>query len=257
MSYEGLFIAKGGVTLDIPLYDSSTTLMTLNLLYDIYIQLLTLDLHLTWLNITMHMYSCETTWLEQALQDIIDTRSTVVRPTLWYACYGEAGEMFPSLVICDVVHASHGDILLKRTLASVATSALVQPLLPTRLLTCAWSSWVRLNWKHTDAKFLCWSSSVCWWSCISTRRSACSTPVGLASCLHIFECVEWVRLHVCAQRYACCWILCMKSTTLLTMFALCQLLGWILNLYWQSFIHECMLLPLLFMFLLQLIRLSM
>ena len=47
MSYEGLFIAKGGVTLDIPLCDSSTTLMTLHLLYDCYIQLLTLDLHLT------------------------------------------------------------------------------------------------------------------------------------------------------------------------------------------------------------------
>jgi len=47
MSYEGLFIAKGGVTLDIPLCDSSTTLMTLHLLYDCYIQPLTLDLHLT------------------------------------------------------------------------------------------------------------------------------------------------------------------------------------------------------------------
>ena len=47
MSYEGLFIAKGGVTLDIPLCDSSTTLITLHLLHDCYIQLLTLDLHLT------------------------------------------------------------------------------------------------------------------------------------------------------------------------------------------------------------------
>ena len=47
MSYEGLFIAKGGMTLDIPLCDNSTTLVTLNLLYDCYIQLLTLDLHLT------------------------------------------------------------------------------------------------------------------------------------------------------------------------------------------------------------------
>ena len=73
MSYEGLFMAKGEVTLDIPLCDSSTTLMTLHLLYDCYIQPLTLDLHLTSLNITMHMYSCETTQLEQALQDITDT----------------------------------------------------------------------------------------------------------------------------------------------------------------------------------------
>jgi len=33
--------------------------------------------------------------------------------------------MMPSLVICDGVHAPHGDILLKRTLASVATGALI------------------------------------------------------------------------------------------------------------------------------------
>ena len=47
MSYEGLFVAKARVTLDFSLCDSSTTLMTLHLLYDCYIQLLTLDLHLT------------------------------------------------------------------------------------------------------------------------------------------------------------------------------------------------------------------
>jgi len=47
MSYEGLFIAKGGVTLDIPLCENSITLMTLHLLYDCYIQLMTCDLHLT------------------------------------------------------------------------------------------------------------------------------------------------------------------------------------------------------------------
>jgi len=37
MNYEGLFIAKDGVALYIPLCDSSTTLMTLHLLYDCYI----------------------------------------------------------------------------------------------------------------------------------------------------------------------------------------------------------------------------
>ena len=46
MSYEVLFIAKGGVTLEIPLCDSSSTLMTLHLLYDCYIQLLTLEIAL-------------------------------------------------------------------------------------------------------------------------------------------------------------------------------------------------------------------
>lgn len=151
MSYERLFISKGGVTFEIPLCDSSTTLMNLHLLYDCYIQLLTLDLHLTWLNITMHMYSCETTWLEQALQDITDTQSTVLRPTLWHACDREAGEMIPSLVVRDGVHAPHGDILLKWTFSFVATSALVRALHVTHLLTCAWSSWVWLNWQHTYA----------------------------------------------------------------------------------------------------------
>ena len=47
MSYEGLFIAKGGVILDIHLCENSFNLMTLHLLYHCYIQLLTLDLHLT------------------------------------------------------------------------------------------------------------------------------------------------------------------------------------------------------------------
>lgn len=46
MSYEVLFIAKGVVTLDILLCDSSSTLMNLRLLYDCYIQLLTLELPL-------------------------------------------------------------------------------------------------------------------------------------------------------------------------------------------------------------------
>jgi len=177
MSYEGLFIAKGGVTLDIPLCDSSTTFMTLHILYDCYIQPLTLDLHLTWLNITMHMYSRETTWLEKALQDITDTRSVVMRPTLWHSCDGEGGEMMPSLVVHDGVYALHVDILLKRTLASVAIGALVRPLHPTRLLTCTWSSWVWLHRKHTNAWCLCWSLSVYWWSCASTCWSTCSSLV--------------------------------------------------------------------------------
>ena len=83
MSYEGLFIAKGGVTLDIPLYDSSTTLMTLHLLYDCHIQLLTLDLHLTWLNITMHMYSCEK----------IMAWASLARHQWHLVCYGETNSL--------------------------------------------------------------------------------------------------------------------------------------------------------------------
>jgi len=51
----------------------------------------------------------------------------------------------PSLVLRDGVHAPHGDVLLKRTLAYVATGALVWPLHPNHLLTWTWSSRVWLN----------------------------------------------------------------------------------------------------------------
>ena len=70
MSYEGLFIAKGGMALDIPLCDSSSTFMTLHLLYDYYIQLLKLELTL---DKTLHYNAhvpFETEWLEQAMQYI-------------------------------------------------------------------------------------------------------------------------------------------------------------------------------------------
>jgi len=46
MSCEVPYIVKGGVTLEILLCDCSPTLMTLQLLYDCYIQLLTLELPL-------------------------------------------------------------------------------------------------------------------------------------------------------------------------------------------------------------------
>jgi len=82
---------------------------------------------------------------------ITDTWSIVMRPTIWHACDGEGGGLMPSLIVHDGVHAPHGDILLKQTLASIATGALVQLLHPTHLLTCTWSSWVQLNWKHTNA----------------------------------------------------------------------------------------------------------
>lgn len=56
MSYEGIFIVKSGVALDIPLCDISFTLMTLHLCYDYYIQLSTLELPL---DKTLHIiYTC-------------------------------------------------------------------------------------------------------------------------------------------------------------------------------------------------------
>ena len=59
------------------------------------------------------------------MQKITDTWSVGMRPTLWHAYDVEGGELMPILVICDGMHSPHGEILLKRTLAYVATNALV------------------------------------------------------------------------------------------------------------------------------------
>ena len=78
MSYEGLFIEKGGVTLDIPLSDYSM-IVTFKYWH--------LNFHLK-RYIAMQIYPCETKWLEKAMQDITDTQTVVVRPTLWHPCDG-------------------------------------------------------------------------------------------------------------------------------------------------------------------------
>ena len=83
MRYEGLFIEKGGVALDIPLCDCSSTLMTLQLIYDYYIQLSTLELPLDNMSHTI----CTCTHVrqnrhEKAMQDITMTQKTVGRLAL-------------------------------------------------------------------------------------------------------------------------------------------------------------------------------
>ena len=83
MSYEGLYIAKGGLTLDILLCDYSSILMTLHLLYDYCIQLLTLELPLD--NTSHTICTCthvRQNRLEQAMQDITMIETNVGRPTL-------------------------------------------------------------------------------------------------------------------------------------------------------------------------------
>ena len=77
MSYEVLYIAKGGLTLDIPLSDCSSKLMTLQLLYDCYIQLstheLSLDKMLPTICTCIHVRQNR---LDQAMQDITMTWTT-------------------------------------------------------------------------------------------------------------------------------------------------------------------------------------
>jgi len=83
MIYEELYIEKGWVAIEISLSDSSSTLVTLHLLYDYYIQLLTLELPL---DKKLHTISRCThvrkNRLEQAMQDITMTRKTVGGPAL-------------------------------------------------------------------------------------------------------------------------------------------------------------------------------
>ena len=80
MSYEGLYITKAGVALDIPLCDSSTTLTTLHLMYDYYIQLSILELTL---DKTLHtICTCTHVRQNRLEQGITITRTTVGRPTL-------------------------------------------------------------------------------------------------------------------------------------------------------------------------------
>jgi len=83
MSYEGLYIEKGGVTLNIPLCDYSPILTTLQLLYDYYIKLLTLELPLD--KILHTFFTCthvRQNRLEQAMQDVTMTQKTMGIPDL-------------------------------------------------------------------------------------------------------------------------------------------------------------------------------
>ena len=66
----------------------------------------------------------------------------------------------------------------------------------------------------------------------------------------------WDRMHVKNDMHATAFP-CMQSITLLTLSTPCQQLRWIYNLYGCSFIHEFMLCPLLYRFMLQLILSSM
>ena len=59
------------------------------------------------------MYPCETKWLEQAMQDITNTQTVVVRPTLDILVMVDGGKLMSSLFVRDGVRALNGDIILK------------------------------------------------------------------------------------------------------------------------------------------------
>jgi len=55
------------------------------------------------------------------MQDITNTQTVVVWRTLDIIVVVNGGELMPSLFVHDGVHSLNGDILLKQTLASVAS----------------------------------------------------------------------------------------------------------------------------------------
>ena len=215
-----------------------------------------LNFHLTRCYITMHMPPCERKWLEKAMQDITVTWSVVVRPTLWQACDGEGHEFMPCFVIRDGVHVLHGDIFLKKTLASIASRCI--GMVPPS--------------NSSDTMCMVFLGADEWtthWCIVSMLILQCVLVVmHINYQLHVQLRSEFLlvftsvsvpngldRMHVNNYMQVATFPY-MWSTTLLTMSASYQLLGWISNLYGRSFIRECMLCPPLFLFLLKLILLS-
>lgn len=153
MSYEGIYITKGGVALDIPLCDYSSTLMTLHLLYHCYIQLSTLELPLekTLHTICTHNHVGQNR-LEQAMKDITITQTTVGRPTLqnphgvwWWWTNSKLGSSW--WCPCTLWwHLSRNKLLPPSHLGT-----LLGFLCLNRLITCASLSWVQSDERHTNA----------------------------------------------------------------------------------------------------------
>ena len=105
----------------------------------------------------------------------------------------------PSLVIRDGVHALHGDILLKRTLASIASKCIgVAPPSKSSTNMCMVFLGVAESPEHG-----CIVSLLIFKCVLVVRASTCQSTypalVRLASCLRLDECVEWVGFHVCVQ----------------------------------------------------------
>ncbi len=126
--------------------------------------------------------------------------------------------------------------------------ALIWILCPTRLIACTW-----MSWSDRTNKILMHSVYATLQACVGGRaHQLIEVHVQLQSDLLLL----FTSMHAHNDMHTVTFSY-IRSTTLLTLFAPCQLLGWIYNLYEHNFIHECMLRPLLYMFLLQLILSSM
>jgi len=116
-------------------HDSSSTLWLLH-------PLLRLDLHLTWLNITMHMYPCEQ-WLEHGKIEIIQTYTTIDFQLLDILMLINSDILMPILVFLDTVRVFCCDIRLKP-----------EPCLHSVWVHCLGSP-VQLVWEHVHHCLQC------------------------------------------------------------------------------------------------------
>ena len=122
-------------------HDSSPTVWLLH-------SLLRLDLHLTWINITMHMYPCEQ-WLEQAKLDTTLTYKTIEVQLFDILMLINSDILVPRLVVSDSVRVFHCDICLEP-----------EPCLYGIRVHCLGSS-VQLIWRHAHHFPQCgWTSNI-------------------------------------------------------------------------------------------------
>ena len=104
----------------------------------------------------------------------------------------------PRLVIHDGVHMLHGDILLKQTLASVASRCIgMAP--PSnsstnmRMVFLVWPNGdMLMHSVHVDMP-------VCAGGHVHQLSTTCSARAGLDSRFCLSECTEWVGLHACEK----------------------------------------------------------
>ena len=149
----GTIYSKGwGETWHSPLWlftyphDSSTTLFVLHSTIN------TWTSTLQDVTYNLHMYPCETKWLEQAMQDITKTQIVVGRTTLWHSHDDQWWKIDAKLgrlwwFICTQWwHAAERELLPR-----LHPGTLIWLPCPTHLITCASSSWVKLDQKHTDS----------------------------------------------------------------------------------------------------------
>jgi len=146
----------------------------------------------------MHMCSCETKWLEQGMHDITDTRSYCSETNSltclwWWRWWANANLGCPWWCACaQWWHLVEENSCLRCILVHCYGSFIQSVCYHAHgLLGCGQT-------RNTLMHSVCVDILVCGVGHVHQLSNTCSSPVGLASCLHLGECAEWVGSHVCA-----------------------------------------------------------